>query len=233
MHKLALAVAAAALAACAPAVPDSGAGVGFQNYSDYNSYRNARDDALADRTQTVPPPPPITTLPPQTVPGERTVRTQPPAGQPGADTGNAPASDASARPVITTNNPRISDEQNFEAVAERESIESDAERLRAQREAYQVIEATAVPTRSGNGPNIVQFAISTSNPVGQKLYRRGVLTSSKKYLTNCAKYASPDLAQEAFLRAGGPDRDRLGLDPDGDGFACAWDPTPFRRIARS
>ena len=24
------------------------------------------------------------------------------------------------------------------------------------------------------------------------------------------------------------ERDRMGLDPDGDGFACAWDPAPFR-----
>jgi hypothetical protein len=30
------------------------------------------------------------------------------------------------------------------------------------------------------------------------------------------------------LSNGGPERDRLGLDPDGDGFACYWDPTPFR-----
>ena len=44
----------------------------------------------------------------------------------------------------------------------------------------------------------------------------------------CARYGSPDLAQQAFLAAGGPDRDRRGLDPDGDGFACAWDPRPFR-----
>ena len=33
---------------------------------------------------------------------------------------------------------------------------------------------------------------------------------------------------KAFLEAGGPKRDRKGLDPDGDGFACAWDPRPFR-----
>ena len=36
------------------------------------------------------------------------------------------------------------------------------------------------------------------------------------------------LAQEEFLRTGGPERDKLGVDPDGDGFACAWDPRPFR-----
>ena len=39
---------------------------------------------------------------------------------------------------------------------------------------------------------------------------------------------SSDLAQKAFLSRGGPERDILLLDPDGDGFACKWDPRPFR-----
>ena len=47
-------------------------------------------------------------------------------------------------------------------------------------------------------------------------------------MRNCAKYVSDAAAQEAFLKTGGPERDRYGLDPDGDGFACRWDPTPFR-----
>jgi hypothetical protein len=42
-----------------------------------------------------------------------------------------------------------------------------------------------------------------------------------------------DAAQEAFLAAGGPERDRNNLDPDGDGFACWWDPEPFRRAMRA
>jgi len=25
----------------------------------------------------------------------------------------------------------------------------------------------------------------------------------------------------------------MGLDPDGDGFACSWDPTPFRLAGSS
>jgi hypothetical protein len=29
------------------------------------------------------------------------------------------------------------------------------------------------------------------------------------------------------LARGGPDKDPRGLDPDGDGFACGWDPAPF------
>ncbi len=50
---------------------------------------------------------------------------------------------------------------------------------------------------------------------------------------NCAKYGSPDLAQMAFLSKGGPKRDRMGLDPDGDGYACSWDPAPFRQAVKN
>ena len=45
---------------------------------------------------------------------------------------------------------------------------------------------------------------------------------------NCADYRTPDEAQRDFLTRGGPERDSRGLDPDGDGFACGWDPAPFR-----
>mgnify|MGYP000454045377 CR=1 FL=1 len=55
--------------------------------------------------------------------------------------------------------------------------------------------------------------------------------SQTSIMSYCAKYASADLAQEDFLQRGGPERDRKGLDPDGDGYACNWDPTPFRAAA--
>ncbi len=45
----------------------------------------------------------------------------------------------------------ISDEQNFNAVAERESIESDAARLAQNRAQYVVIQPTALPQREGGG----------------------------------------------------------------------------------
>ena len=45
----------------------------------------------------------------------------------------------------------------------------------------------------------------------------------------CARYPSPEAAQQAFLSSGGPKRDPKNLDPDGDGFACYWDPTPFQQ----
>lgn len=81
------------------------------------------------------------------------------------------------------------------------------------------------------GPNLVQYALTTTNAVGMPLYQRSslMLRSPEKV---CAGYGSPDLAQLAFLEAGGPQKDRKGLDPDGDGFACAWDPTPFRNAVK-
>ena len=41
---------------------------------------------------------------------------------------------------------------------------------------------------------------------------------------NCAAFASPAAAQQAFISNGGPQRDPLGLDPDGDGRVCGWTP---------
>lgn len=122
----------------------------------------------------------------------------------------------------------VSDEQDFNAVKGRETIASDKQRIECNREQYVVVQPGALPVRPGDsGPNIAAFALATTNPPGVKLYSRPPF-----YLTNpekaCAKFASPDLAQQAFLAAGGPERDRKALDPDGDGFACSWDPRPFR-----
>ena len=122
----------------------------------------------------------------------------------------------------------ISDEQDFSAVSSRESIESDAARLAQQRAQYQQIAPTALPQRTSDAPNIVQYALQTGNPVGVQAYRRGNPLRNSQHERSCARYASQDLAQEDFLRRGGPDRDPRSLDPDGDGFACRWDPTPFR-----
>ena len=128
-------------------------------------------------------------------------------------------------------NPDISDEQNFEAVSSRESIESDRERLARNRELYVVIEPTELPRRPGtNVPNIVAYALATTNRVGQPLYQRGPFTNANVTARNCARFVAPDLAQEAFLASGGPKRDKRRLDPDGDGFACSWDPASFRNI---
>ena len=127
----------------------------------------------------------------------------------------------------------ISDEQDFDAVSGRESIESDKERLAKQRAQYIVIEPTDVPTgRSGKGAKVVEFALSTTNNVGQSVYSRSKILAQSRFVRNCLKYPSPDLAQAEFLQSGGPKKDRKGLDPDGDGFACSWDPEPFRNAKK-
>lgn len=232
-----------ALSNCvSPPVPDSaagvvdpGQGVGFGNYSEYQAERAAREAEL--RGQQARANDPI--LPPASA-----TQTSEGAGPVSNDTLIANASagiDRATTPSDTTktagviqpaNNPGISDEQDFEAVSARETIESDAERLREQRQQYKVIEPTAVPSGSAGGPNIVQYALATTNNVGQQVYRRNTIFAQAKYQRNCAKYISSDRAQLDFLQNGGPQKDRLGLDPDGDGFACGWDPAPFRKAAR-
>lgn len=122
----------------------------------------------------------------------------------------------------------VSDEQDFNAVKGRETIASDKQRIECNREQYVVVQPGALPVRGADsGPNIAAFALATTNAPGVKMYNRPpfYFTSPEKA---CAKFDSPDLAQQAFLAAGGPQRDRKALDPDGDGFACSWDPRPFR-----
>ncbi|MEO0380873.1 MAG: hypothetical protein AAF252_11435 [Pseudomonadota bacterium] len=257
-----------ALAACQPAVPDSGAGVvnpgrgvGFDDPSTLAA-REARAAELSSTTIPAAPavgtaPLPSTGAPSATQPaGAAPVIQQPStaravsdpqgldaelaqiAAQNDADAARANsgqdvvnASPANAAPVIL-NNPGISDENNFDAVASRQSIESDAARIAANRKQYEVIQPTALPSRSGNTqPNVVQYALQTSHPRGTKVHRRVNLSSASRTQRNCAQYASEDEAQIDFLSFGGPDRDRKGLDPDGDGYACGWDPAPFRRAS--
>lgn len=232
-------VALAALTACAPAVPDSGAGVGFQDYSQYQRDKAARDAALAGNA--LPAPDAVSSEPLGAIPpGAATA-------QPGADV----AADAraalqataanSGQPVLQAspsnpapegvmNSAGISRENSFEAVGEQRSIEDDASRIARNRAQYQVIAPEAVSNRPGDvGPNIVAYALATKHPVGTLVYRRVGINKTSKFERNCAEYASPDLAQVEFLKRGGPERDRLGLDPDGDGYACGWNPTPFRK----
>ncbi len=213
------------LTACAPQVPDSGAGVGFEDYGSYQQQRIQRDRQLAGET-TVRAPQGQATVSPQQIAGPPESAEVDIARVAGAAIDASEGTGAPA-PVVTTNNPGISDEQDFSAVSERETIQSDRQRLQAQRQTYEVIAPTAVPTRQGgSGVNIVDFALSTNNQPGQQAYRRSGLRGDPA--RSCAKYTSSDLAQEAFLKAGGPEKDKLNLDPDGDGFACGWDPRPFR-----
>lgn len=225
------------LAACQPRVPESGPG-----FSDYSSYlRNRAADpaygapvapviaappaafspdiaaSAIDRAEagTAPLDPMAPPLDPMDLSGERA-------------RGNAPAGIEETTAEMGYVTGGVSDEQDFSAVTTRETIASDKARIEANRAQYVVVQPGALPQRPGDvGPNLAEYAIATNNPVGVALYNRPSV-----YLVNvkaaCSKFTSPDLAQEAFLAAGGPQSDRKGLDPDGDGFACDWDPRPFR-----
>ncbi|SIS77106.1 hypothetical protein SAMN05421759_103141 [Roseivivax lentus] len=226
------------LAACSPSVPDSGAGVGFDNYDNYDPNRRAAVDAqLQGRTNVQPPAGGFGTSGSAAGTGTggggdvaemaaRALGTE-------TNSGATPiqASPSNPAPQVVSNNVGISGEQDFDAVSGERSIEQDAALIAQNRAQYQVIQPGAVPQRQGNeGPNIVAYALQTTNAVGQPLYRRSTFASKEKEARNCRAYASDDLAQEAFLAAGGPEKDREGLDADGDGFACRWNPSVFRSV---
>ncbi len=216
------------VAGCTTPEPDHQPGVGFGNYADYEAERQRRNAEL--RGESLPPR--ISSEVP--APASTELSTEELLQSAEAAVGGEAPTQESPRLIGQPDNAGISDEQDFSAVSGRETIESDAERIAANRANYEVIAPTAVPTRTGSGgPNLVEFALQTNNAVGEQVHSRTNLLAGSRYERNCAKYASPDLAQMAFLRAGGPQRDRMGIDPDGDGYACHWDPTAFRNVNRA
>ena len=77
--------------------------------------------------------------------------------------------------------------------------------------------------------NIAAYARSTDNPIGKRVYTRNYMRSSDEP-NNCSRFPIKDDAQRYFLANGGPELDPLKLDPDGDGYACFWNPEAFRLI---
>ncbi len=75
--------------------------------------------------------------------------------------------------------------------------------------------------------NIAIFARKSKNQKGEKLYNRLKKTNAND---NCKNFPNYDQAQRFFLLKGGPKNDFWFLDPDGDGFACDWDPEFYRNI---
>ena len=228
MRSILAVIVAATVAACSPPVPDSGPAS--------REEQRARDAALANPGLPSPyaiseesiAPTPLASA--QTSPNaDIAAETTAALAATSANSGVPPleASPSNPPPAILSN-PGISSENDFAAVSAEQTIESDAERLAQNRAQYEVIQPTELPSRSASTqPNVVAYALQTSNPKGTRVYNRAGASQSK-FQRNCAKYASPDLAQVDFLNAGGPQRDRKGLDPDGDGYACGWDPAPFR-----
>lgn len=239
-------IALGVLAACAPQVPDSGAG-----FSDPASLRAERDAALEAGTVNGTPLAAPTAISSEPLDGAAPAAA--PAPLPTGENADIAAEAAAALSAASANsgqmplqaspsNPApaaindfgISNENDFSAVAEQRSIETDADRIARTRAQRTEVAPTAIPTRPTDAsPNVVSYALSTSHPKGTRVYSRSGLNLVARAQRACAEYPSPDQAQIAFLEKGGPDRDRLGLDPDGDGYACAWDPAPFRRAVQN
>lgn len=230
-----------ALAACQPPAPDPAAsGVGFQSYPDYlrnqtaarpspqGTYSVPRAGAGAPVNSAPVAAGAITSGPITSGP----IGTPLPAAAAAAPLPGAAPAPGAPVPGATPSHPGISDEQDFDAVASRETIESDRARIQANRQQYQQVQPTALPPRAEAGPNIVEYAVKATNRLGQPVWKRSGRYDQAVLDRNCARYASPAAAQEEFLRRGGPERDPKNLDPDGDGFACRWDPTPFQTVRR-
>ncbi|WP_299024525.1 hypothetical protein [uncultured Sulfitobacter sp.] len=234
------ACALAAVAACQPAAPeDSRFGVGFDQT--FDAQRANRDAVLTGNVPAAPavnaqPLPPAgsaadtaaqtTAILAQTSPtadAERLAAAANNSGVPPLE-----ASPSNPAPAVINSATGISQENNFDAVSNQRSIESDAARIAANRAQYQVIQPQALPERTETGPNIVAYALSTTHPVGTKLYKRSKFNAKNRYRRSCGNYRFMDQAQADFLAAGGPQRDRKGMDPDGDGYACMWDPAVYR-----
>ncbi|MEM8538412.1 MAG: hypothetical protein AAGF56_11205 [Pseudomonadota bacterium] len=243
--------------ACSPTVVPTERGVGFDDFSQFELERARREAALSTPRQSIIPPPQVTGIAsdrPIQITGNATgsdapaisptelaaagigqTTAQPPAAlNDPLRTEGVQASPSNPAPQIVSNGTTLSDEQDFDAVTGRETIESDAERRAAQAAARTQIQPTDLPDRPANtGPNIIAYALNAPNVKGQEWYSRSILSGQGRFQRNCAAYATAEDAQRDFLARGGPERDRLGIDPDGDGFACGWDPAPYIAAVRN
>ena len=121
------------LTACAPQVPDSGAGVGFKDYDTYLAEQRARDQALATGQQPVAIQPPATPVDPardvvvvvEQRPASQTPEQQTASAAVAAVRGTEPVvqTQVAATQTPRADNPDLSDEQDFQAVSSRQTIQ--------------------------------------------------------------------------------------------------------------
>ncbi|MEM9797468.1 MAG: hypothetical protein AAF919_13325 [Pseudomonadota bacterium] len=215
------------LAACEPPIPqESLRGAAFETPAQYVARREA------ELTGQQGPQPTTTTAAPTAI----GTAAQSEADRLASDTRAAlglPSGGAAPVADLDRDNPELSREQDFAAVSAERGIQDDAERLRAARAQFEVVQPVEVERPDDNLVNIVAYALNQAQPVGTDAYGRGLFASERRAQSACAGYRDDNAAQEAFLAAGGPQRDALGVDPDGDGNACGWDPSVYRSLVRS
>ena len=245
------------LAACSPSIPDSAAGVGFDNSSDAQL---AREAALNTGQPLALP----TVISDETLSGGVTTAGTANAGietaiptvipQPSAGAGSGADIAAQTAAALATSAPgpapletvasgfsaagtstgtasgtatstgtgTTSGQDDLAALSNSQTSTSGADANATERTQFVVV-APPAPR------NVIEYAQTTDNPLGNRIYSRSGFNSATKAARNCAKYATPEQAQSAFLTKGGPQKDRQGLDPDGDGYACTWNPVLFRQ----
>jgi hypothetical protein len=228
-RRMGCAVAILALAACGtgPAPNDVAQGVGFQDYHEYQTRRAAL------RTQpAVTPVVPQTALPPAEVVAEPfappPVGTQTgmqwPAAEPAPATGGSvDVARIAAGAIAAAEGGTTSDGTRPATTPQQMATAPSADNF------------VAPPLPEGMsvlGATVVAFALSTNHAVGQRVYSRFPIRLGRPEV-RCSDFRTTDLAQDWFLTNDGPERDRAGLDPDGDGFACNWSPERYRAEARA
>ena len=108
---------------------------------------------------------------------------------------------------------------------EREQASKRRDELKAGRVVLEINSKEKIRIKS---INLAVFARSVSNNVGEKIYYRNLLKTDNNL--SCKKFSNKNAAQIFFLENGGPKNDYHNLDVDGDGFACKWDPSIYRKI---
>ena len=211
--------------ACTPPVPASNAGPGFNDYANYELERARREVAVTGSGAPLAAPAPVQTnaigagdLAAAGIGSQAALGAPLSALSPEAQSATAPSTPSLAQTGTVGN------AQNIAAVPAR----TDAQQAAALRRAQTF---TVPPPPTDARVNIIGYALNAPNVKGQEWYSRSLFSGQGRFERNCLKYASADAAQIDFLAAGGPERDRKGIDPDGDGFACGWDPAPFLSVA--
>jgi hypothetical protein len=218
-RRVGCAIAILALAACGtgPAPNDVAEGVGFQDYQEYEARRAA--------LRTAPTVTPQTALPPADVAAE------PFSNQQGATSQWVAVDPAPAR-TGSVDVARVAAGAIAEAEGGLTPAPAPAQQIATASTADDFVAPPLPEGMSVLGANVVAFALSTEHSVGQRVYSRFPFRLGGREVS-CSDFRTTDLAQDWFLTNEGPERDRAGLDPDGDGFACNWSPERYRAESRA
>ncbi|SEH59428.1 hypothetical protein [Paracoccus alkenifer] len=187
-------IALVALAGCSE---NSGWNPNYQaGSSNYGNYLRAREMALTGRTD----------APPQVVPVAMPSRAPTPQQIAGAPVARVAADGTQPRRAQLRRAPAVDPLPEGAVIVTPRSAPAPA---------------SAPQTASRRAAPAAPAAVTATVLPGtvKPLYAR-----SQNVVGDCTEYATPQAAQAEFIARGGPKRDPLGLDPDGDGNACTYRP---------